>query len=210
MRTPPEYGTSAKDYLQRAEDRLLEKTPEAMFYAALELRCGIERRMKQYLDAQSHIAKAKKRGWEIAKLAKGIEEAFSSGDQIVEFAILDKPNGPPLAIFLYTPVTKRLQKLGQQFGNYLHPTVLSTDRDTRWWADFQNKLVEATYFLKMATLGELLGAPLLHKKTNRIHMSGEFKHDDTRLGLMENLFTSQTKAIIRVGYHPNWKLEPVT
>jgi hypothetical protein len=210
MNTASAYGTSAKDYLARAEDRLGEGTPEALFYAALELRCGVETRMKQYLDAQAHISKAKKRGWEIAKLAKGIEEAFRAGDQIVELSVTDTTDGKILARFLYTPVTSRLQKLGQQLGNYLHATSTSAQRDEAWWSDFRSKLDEAVHLLRMATTGELLGAPLLHKKTHQIQMSGEFDANDRRLAFMQGLVESKSKIVVRVGYHKEWKLEPVS
>lgn len=203
------YAISARDYLRRAEDRLAENTPEGLFYAALEVRCGIETRMKQYLDAQAHITKAKKSGWEIAKLAKGIEEAFRTGDQIVEFSIMDGPNGTVLAQFLYTPVTRRLQKLGQQIGNYLHPTSTPAQRTAEWWAEFRSKLGEGVHLLRMATTGELLGAPLLHKKTHQIQMSGEFDANDERLNFVERAYEAKSKIVVRVGYHKEWKLEPV-
>lgn len=208
MEPNPSYGTRAKDYLTRAEDRLVEGARESLFYAALELRCGIEKRMKQYLEAQVHISKAKKKGWEIAKLGKGIEEAFRTGDQVVEFSIIDAEDRV-LARFLYTPVTSRLQKLGQQLGNYLHATHLPSEPGDSWWAELREKLDETALLLRMATFGELLGAPLIHKETHKVHMSGEFDQGDSRLEFMQQLFDSRSKVRIRVGYHKSWKLEPV-
>ncbi|MEQ1775193.1 MAG: hypothetical protein ABL891_15555 [Burkholderiales bacterium] len=204
------YGTDAKDYLARAEDRLAEGSAEALFYSALEIRCGIESRIKQYLAAQAHISKAKKSGWKIAKLAKGIEAAFRTGDQIVEFSIMDGPKGKVLATFLYTPVTSRLQKLGQQLGNYLHVTTLPTNRDEVWWSELRAMLEESIHLLRMATTGELLGAPLLHKETNQIQMSGEFNKDDSRLHFVQGLYDSKSHVVVRVGYHKEWKLIPVS
>jgi hypothetical protein len=209
MATASPYGTRAKDYLARAEQRLAEHAPEGLFYAALELRCGIERRMKQYLDAQTHISKARKSGWEIAKLAKGIEEAFRTGDQIVEFTVMAGPGGEVLARFLYTPVTGRLQKLGQQLGNYLHATAGLSEPSEAWWSEFRSKLDEAVHLLRMATTGELLGAPLLHKTTHQIRMSGEFDQHDERLKFMQGVFESKSKIHVQVAYHKERKLEPV-
>jgi hypothetical protein len=203
------YASSAKDYLRRADDRLEENTLEGLFYAALEVRCGIEARMRQYLKAQSHITKSKISGCEIGKLAKGIEEAFRTGDQIVEFSVLDGPDGKVLTQFLYTPVTNRLQKLGQQLGNYLHATSTPAQRTDEWWADFRSKLSEAVHLLRMATTGELLGAPLLHKKTHKIQMSGEFLANDARLNFIQSAYEAKSKLVVRVGYHKEWKLEPI-
>jgi hypothetical protein len=200
------YSTHAKNYLRRAEARLADHAPEAMFYAALELRCGNERRMKQYLEAQTHISRAKKSGWEIAKLAKGIEAAFRTGDQVVEFCVMDKAEGKVLAKLLYTPVTSRLRKLGQQLGNYLHATT-TIEWNEPQWSEFRSKLEEATHLLRMATTGELLGAPLVHRESGQIKISGELDKHDNRLTLMQSLFDSKSKLSLRVAYHKTWKLE---
>jgi hypothetical protein len=175
-----------------------------MFYAALELRCGIERRMKQYLDTQTHISKAKRSGWEIAKLAKGIEAAFRTGDQVVEFCVMDKVDGKVLTTLLYTPVTDRLQKLGKQLGNYLHATTAIEWNEAKW-TDFRSKLGEAAQLLRMATTGELLGAPLLQSETGKIKISGEFEKGDKRLSMMQSLFDSRSNIFLRVEYHKKWK-----
>ena len=80
-----EYTISSRDYLLRARNRLREHTAQALFYAALELRCGIESRMSQYLDVWEHVSKRKKEGWRIADLARGVEEAFRLGNNIVRW-----------------------------------------------------------------------------------------------------------------------------
>ena len=49
--------------------------------------------MQQYLNAQDHISKKIKKGWQIAQLAKNIEKVFKSGDKVVKYALLDKENG---------------------------------------------------------------------------------------------------------------------
>jgi hypothetical protein len=46
------YGIHARDYLTRARLRLDEQSPAGLFYAAFELRCGIESRLRQYIEAQ--------------------------------------------------------------------------------------------------------------------------------------------------------------
>jgi hypothetical protein len=52
------YGIHSRSYLKRARQRLDEGYPESLFYAAFELRCGVESRMKEYLDAQDHISES--------------------------------------------------------------------------------------------------------------------------------------------------------
>ena len=59
------YGVHSESYLERARKRLDEGTLEGLFYAALELRCGVEARLHQYLEAYKRIALKKKRKWRI-------------------------------------------------------------------------------------------------------------------------------------------------
>lgn len=58
-----EYSVNSKAYLNRARRQLDENTKEALFYAAFELRCGIESRLLQYWEANKHIHLMKKAGW---------------------------------------------------------------------------------------------------------------------------------------------------
>jgi hypothetical protein len=74
-----------------------------LFYAAFELRCGIERRVHDYVDALKHISERKKRGWKIIGKAKELEKAFQSGDKIIELAILDEKSGELWFNLYYTP-----------------------------------------------------------------------------------------------------------
>ncbi|MGI2856448.1 hypothetical protein ACRTDR_20040 [Shewanella algae] len=53
------YGVSSKDYLSRAKELIAEDRIESLFYAAFEIRCGIEARMNEYLEVQKHISNKK-------------------------------------------------------------------------------------------------------------------------------------------------------
>lgn len=116
------YGTHARDYLARARTRLDESVPEALFYAALELRCGIESRLQQYLDAQRGNKKRMKQGWQIAKLAKNLERYFKAGDKVI-WIVMRERKGPPFYVLMYTPVTRDLQNLGERIGGFMHAPI---------------------------------------------------------------------------------------
>ena len=45
------YGINAESYLSRARKQLDEGTQNGLFYSAFELRCGVETRLHEYLDA---------------------------------------------------------------------------------------------------------------------------------------------------------------
>jgi hypothetical protein len=81
------YGISSRDYLQRAMTRIAEGSSEVLFYAAFELRCGIEARMQEYLHAWDHVSKKKRNGWRIAELGRNIERAFRARDTFVRWAV---------------------------------------------------------------------------------------------------------------------------
>ena len=84
-----EYGLHARDYLARACACLAEGSRAALFYAAFELRCGIEARLQQYLEAQREKTRKIKQGWRIAKLARHVERRFKTGDKVVTSGLSD-------------------------------------------------------------------------------------------------------------------------
>jgi len=55
------YGFASDNYLQRARMQLDGKTCEGLFYAAYELRCGIEARMREYLDGHDIYQKGRRK-----------------------------------------------------------------------------------------------------------------------------------------------------
>ena len=83
------YRVSSKDYLSRAKNLRSEDDIASLFYAAFEIRCGIEARMSEYLHAQKHISDKKKKGWKIAQLARNIEDAFRIGEKKAIIQIVD-------------------------------------------------------------------------------------------------------------------------
>jgi hypothetical protein len=156
------YAVKAKDYLARARARLDENSQESLFYAALEIRCGIEARLKEYFDAQSETTKKKRQGWKIAKLAKQVESAFRTRDKIIRLIVFDSQTSELIKEVLYTLVTRRLQKFGEKLGDYLHSQEQHRLLAETWWSAFRQEL-EATFEeLNFAASGGLLAPPLEH------------------------------------------------
>lgn len=157
------YGIAARDYLKRAQSRLGESALESLFYAAFELRCGIEARMQEYLEVWDHIAKKKKQGWRIAELGQNIEKSFRVGDAVIRWAVHDGHSSELIACLYYTPVTKGLRKRGEKIGNYMHSMKRYRATDDNWWMTFREELLQAAAELRTATMGTLLGPPLKKK-----------------------------------------------
>lgn len=183
--TDSAYNCGSRDYLVRAWARLNENSKQGLFYAAFELRCGIEARLQEYLEVQEHLSKKRKEGWKIAELSKNLKRAFDDGDQIVEIKLRDAEGANAVACY-YTPVTTSLKKKGQRLGNYLHAMKGHKPAEHEWWKTLQDFL-EATYQeLKIATTGTLLGPPLLDPQ-NQTRLSIELGYDDGRDAIIRTL-----------------------
>jgi len=194
------YAIGSRDYLRRARSRLGDGSFEALFYAALELRSGVEARLQEYLDAQHHISERKKKGWQVAKLGRNLEEAFRVGNRIVEITIANDPGRKPLALLYYTPVTKSLQKNAQQLGNYLHSIKQYREPTDPWWREFRAILDSAVAELEVATTGTLLGPPLLHPKTGSATMTTETVEGTDPNELIERIGRTGTQICMKVDY----------
>lgn len=188
------YGTNARDYLRRARARLDEGRAEALFYAALELRAGIEARMHQYLEAQEDVSRKKKRGWKVAVLGRELERQFRTADMVVEITIHEATTGTPKATLYYTPVTRALRKQAEQLGSYLHSTHHRASDDP-WWSTFRATLESAYEGLNTATKGVLLGPPLRRPGTQIVSLNREVlpNEDDT---LMQTEFGTKGETVV--------------
>ena len=169
-----DYEISSRDYLQRARLRLDEGTLDSLFYAALELRSGIEARMSTYLEGQKFVSKKLKKGWQIAKLAKGLEKAFQNNEKIVRMRFFKPEGTSPIYTLFYTPITPKLKKQGEKLGNYLHSMKKFKKSSDPSWEKLRLELESIFTELKKVNYGTLLGPPMMHKRTQRIEFKGEF------------------------------------
>lgn len=194
------HGISSRDYLSRAQERLREGKLESLFYAAFELRCGIESRMQQYLNAQEFVSKSKKKGWQIAKLGKNIEQVFKMGDRVAEFAVIEKETGSIIDKFYYTPVTSKLREMGERLGDLLHAMKKSRKEDDKWWYDTRKYLEGVCQELAKANAGTLLGVPLIKKETGQLYMNIEILRGEDPNSLRDKVGQIGVQRILKVRY----------
>ena len=135
-----DYGISSRDYLDRAKDCLANDEPRALFYAAFEIRCGVEARMQEYLEVQRHISKKKRQGWQVAKLARNIEDAFRLGEKDAVIRVRDPESSEVLFEARYTPVRKSLQNKAEKLGNFLHSVKKHLPSDSPFWGELRKEL----------------------------------------------------------------------
>jgi hypothetical protein len=166
------YGIHARDYLARARSRLDEKTPEGLFYAAFELRCGVESRLQQYLEAHEETQRHGKRGWRIPELANDLAKHFDTGDKVIRVVAIDA-TATVVISFLYTPVTQPLRSAAGRLGGLLHSQARHHAPKDPWWGETSDFLEESWRLLSDATQGNLLGAPLQNRKSRQFHFISE-------------------------------------
>ncbi len=200
------YQVCSKDYLKRARAQLNKGTSESLFYAAFELRCGIEARLQQYLEVQDHISKKLKKGWQIVKLANNIEKIFKLGDKIVEVIIKNDEIGVPLHAFYYTPVSKKLKEMGKKLGELMHAMGKIRLENDNWWMIKRNFLENVYKELEKTNKGTLLGPPLMDKKTGHVKFMATPTKDrnDEIKDIMNSMPIGKT-LVMQVKYLDNYE-----
>lgn len=161
-------------------------TKPALIYAALELRLGVEARLREYIEAIDHIPKNQKQQWEVAKLGRSIESAYQTGDKIMIFTIHFPDDGAELKL-LYTPVSERLREIAKRLGDYLHAKKHTHTDKPEWWTELRSQLNEAYPLLMLANSGELVGLPLLHRPTGKVKAKAVIQSDAQRQELISRL-----------------------
>ena len=192
------YHTSSYDYLERAQERFAEGSHQALFYAALELCCGIEQRIQEYLKIQKQISNKLQKGWRITHLGKNLNKVFKERNKVIEFTIIDETKGDPIIILYYTPVTTGLQNVGKKLGNYLHAMREYQPDESEWWQDFKWLLKRGIKGLEGATKGNLMGIPLISPRTNELTLHTQFERNDS---LFEKL-----SAVLKETQQMNFKV----
>ncbi|MDH3712060.1 MAG: hypothetical protein OER04_19390 [Cyclobacteriaceae bacterium] len=169
------YEVSSREYLKRAKQCLEKNENQFLYYAAFEIRCGVEARMQEYLKTQQHISKRKQQGWKIATLGKNIENVFKLGQKDAVLRVRDSDTKELLLEARYTPVKAELKKKTQKIGKYLHSAKKQYDSDDEFWKNFRSELEAMIEELERATTGRMLGPLLVHP---------DKKHIDVKLELI--------------------------
>jgi hypothetical protein len=193
------YQISTRAYLERARTRLEEATLEGLFYAAFELRAGIQARVQEYLRVQERVAQRKKEDWQLGRLSRSLDEVFQIGDRIAKVTFYDPETNRLIAVLHYTPVTSELRRSGERLGDLLHTMQQFRSDDDRWWENTRDFLEDVYQQLSTACSGTLL-APLLRERvTNEVVMQMEM-FDQNDQELFRQLQPGFKDYIIRVEY----------
>ena len=204
------YSIASQDYLQRAFEQLDAGSSASLFYAAFELRSGIEARMHEYLEAWDHISKKKKKGWKVAQSHRNIEEAFRIGNNVVRWAVHDSVEGQLLVCMYHTPVTSRLKRDAEKLGNYVHSMKKFREPEDGWWIGFRTDLSEIAGRLQTATTGTLLGPPLIKTGTRNVYVRSEVPPHVDGGELLKLVGQQGQQLVVKVDYLAQFpkELEP--
>jgi hypothetical protein len=195
------YKIGSRDYMLRARILLDSGRPEAIFHATFELRAGIEARMQEYLDRQSHVPKKYAKEWRVSKLGKNIQKAFfGRADKVCMFAIHDRQSGVLIKTLYYTPVTKKLRAMGEKLGDYLHARRQYRAPSDIWWTETRDFLEEVYRELRVANTGTLIGIPVGSKNLRAFNMRLELPEDAAEAALLREIFSENADYLVEVKY----------
>jgi hypothetical protein len=168
-----EFTIYSKFFLQRARENLRRfdnGDVASLFYAALDLRFGIEARLYEYIDPvfkSNNISSEDIREYVATRLLTEFTRAEPDAERRMILRSLKSGTDEVLAEFEYTPVTKKLAKMHGKLGEMLHYKFFRNNKN--WMmksrlqfggkslADFRVFLDEVANELAEATRGTLLG-----------------------------------------------------
>lgn len=111
------YSCDSDSYLTRARVCLESGDPKYLFYAAFELRCFVESRHNEYLEAQEQYRSSLPKRWKIGKQAKELGQIFDL-DKVQK--ITNTFEDGFAFVSRYVPVSNALRKSAERLGELLH------------------------------------------------------------------------------------------
>lgn len=172
-----QYPAHARAYLKRAQSLLeafdTSNDVSSLFYAALELRFGIEARLYDYIDVTYKslgLDANRINDYVASKLLKHLISVNPDADKQVQLHIISEQTGYCTSMH-FTPVTPRLAKMHGQLGEILHFKFF---RNNQYWylkmkpnnesqktlQNYRDLLGEVAVELETATSGNLLSHPM--------------------------------------------------
>ena len=155
-----EYAVRASDYLVRAQQER-RADPARLFYAALELRCGVEARLHEYRDA---IRKRRRDNtWQVRLLKRDVESVVDKFEKPVTiyFHVPEIGGRVPLR---YVPISDELKSIVEHLGDYLHCVAAAKLQQSGFWVEFTILIDRGIALLWAAVSGDLLAPPMWQNK----------------------------------------------
>lgn len=186
-----EYLVTPQDYLARARDCLLSNKPSNIFYAALELRCCVESRQADYLEALEFFRGTKIKHWQVGQTSRKLLESWENpkiAKLTYQFPDKDFPT-------FFTPVKPTLARaIEKELGVLLHAQTKFREAKDQWWANQRNRLTEIYREAWVACRGEHMAPPLWNAESRETHPVRLYARPDTAELLIRFLLLQPTAA----------------
>lgn len=156
------YNIDPHSYLERASRCLEHGNTEHLFYAAFELRCFVESRQFQYLEAQKQYVDSMPRHWKVGQQSKELKKIFDI-EKIQKTTNIFSDGFE--FVYLYIPVSTKLKNNAEKIGELMHSQakeVTIKDRN-----NIGNFLTETLSLASHCLSGNLLAPMLLNSKTGQ-------------------------------------------
>lgn len=152
------FGVAAPDYLGRARARIVEGRAETLFYAALELRCAIEARQQEYLEAQEKYRKELPEAWRVRLQNRELQRVYQGkAIQRLEFVYEDGNQ----QVMHYVPVSNHLLQLVGKLDAYRHAQMKYHPPGDQWWETFSSRVLKCYRQTWVVLRGDLVSPALL-------------------------------------------------
>ena len=187
-----DFRGTARECLKRAKE--LRQTGEAgkLFYAALEIRFGIEARLYEYLTAPGESICLQSIPWRLASLKKSVDGLHGAILHPIKVTFFDPTSDNPV-ICEYTPVTEKLKKIGERIGDYLHYKPQRRQDTAKMEAELGALIDIGTQELAVATRGTFLRPPDGGGQANSLRLVWE-------LGTMPAFVRTNPSGKLRLKY----------
>ncbi|CAH0132510.1 hypothetical protein SRABI05_00082 [Agrobacterium fabrum] len=190
------YGIESCDYLSRAKDRIAESTKASLFYAALELRCYVECRQAEYLDAQRAFVKSVPPAWKIGNQWRTLQKVMK-GHQIQHIRMIYSQ------IFsldgYYVPVSDALKNGAERMSELIHAQLKAYGDGDAWWDKKREEIIALYRLAWVCQQGNMLAPSLIShhdgKMIGRLSMTVQADKD------MMNIVRDTKYATAHVRYY---------
>lgn len=160
------YATSPEAYLGRARERLLSGEVEDLFYAAFELRCCVESRQADYLDALETRTGRKVKAWQVRKTANTLLQTWRDPKICRLTYVIGDKQFPTY----FTPVTSELARaVERHIGPLMHAPASYHEARSPWWDETRSRLVNIYRQAWVSCQGEHRAPPLWNERTRETH-----------------------------------------
>jgi len=195
------YLAMTSSFVARAEELLATGKKANLFYAALEVRMGIEARLQTYVHAHEEISRQVRNGWKISELSKTLERSGKWATLVSEVEVISQGTGGSLSKLHYVPVSAELRQIGARLGDFLHYREGPVTRDESWWARLLETVERGVRDLRVCAQATLLGPPLVNKAdASKVDLKMEFHPDDPRFAALSALAEGNARITLKVSY----------